>query len=87
LQELLRKAQKVYVRQHEKKEKQNLKPCCPQSGRSLKKKTLFRELGWDLLRNEGQTHKLQEERKRTDTTSVVIQDISNENILREGRRR
>jgi hypothetical protein len=34
---------------------------------------------------QGHTHKLQGERNRTGATSVGIQDISNQNILREGR--
>jgi hypothetical protein len=63
---------------------------CLQWGRLFRRKTLFREVDQGLLRNprkEGQAHKLQGERKRTDTTSLGNQDISNENVLREGRGR
>jgi hypothetical protein len=38
-----------------------LRAYCPQLDRSLRRKTLFRELGQDLLRNprkKGQAHKL-----------------------------
>jgi hypothetical protein len=47
-------------------------------------------LGQDPLRNprkEDQAYRLQRERKRTEVASVGSQDISNENVLREGRRR
>jgi hypothetical protein len=44
------------------KKSKKLRSYCPQLGRLLRRKVLFRELDWDLLRNprrEGQTHRLQ----------------------------
>jgi hypothetical protein len=34
-----------------KNKNKKLRSCCPQPGRSLRRKQLFRELGQDLLRN------------------------------------
>jgi hypothetical protein len=79
LEELLRKAQKVCVRQDGEKGKQKAKITLSAIGQITQEKNTFQRAGPRPARNP------RRKRKRTDATSVGSQDISNENVLRKGR--
>jgi hypothetical protein len=68
LDDLLREAQKVYVRWDEEKQKQKPKIMLSTLGQKVKKKALLKELDINLLQNlgkEGRIHRPQAERKKT----------------------
>jgi esterase/lipase len=89
LEELLREAQNVYVSQDEEKQKQKAKIMLSTIGQITQEKNTFQRAGPRPTQKpqKGRPNSLASGGKRTGATGVGSQDISNENVLREGRKK
>jgi hypothetical protein len=90
LDELLREAQKVHVRQNEDKQKQKAKIMLATRGRPLERKMLLKKPNTNPPKNLGKdcrVHRPQGERKKTNVINVENWDISGRNVLKGKRKR